>query len=433
MKSMKSMERMESGQRAKSTRRTLIAVGLVPVGLIGGTVGAGLGLLAAGALAPVRWLMLGGALLGLAAGAWWPLRGAARLGGWPARTPAAVAALLAAALAAAVLPPGERAAPATAAAYWDLPTGSRLAYHLTPARGPARDTPVIRLHGGPGTPGEAADGLDTALAAAGYPVYAYDQLGSGDSPRPAGLDGYTVQRQIDDLEAVRQRIGAERVVLIGASWGGTLAAEYLAAHPGHVARAVFTSPGALWAPAYSDEQAGQLWDRLTDAQRRQVARIGTTPRATLWALLAAVDPAQARALLPDAEADALFRQLLAATGSAATCTPGGGDVPVKTPGYYANQLIAADLRHRPDPRPALRTARVPALVLRGECDYKHWPVTREYRDTLPDARLLYVPGAGHAIAVDRPAEYRAAVLAFLTDAPLPRAPYAGEADPAGSR
>ncbi|GLW68049.1 hypothetical protein Kpho02_03480 [Kitasatospora phosalacinea] len=413
-------------------KKTLPAVLLVPVGLIGGTVGAGVGLLAAGALAPVPWVMLGGALLGLATGGGPPLWGAARLGGWPAWTPAVLGALLAAGLGAAVLPPGERAVPGTAAAYWDLPTGSRLAYRLTPARGPARDTPVIRLHGGPGTPGEAEDGLDAELAAAGYPVYAYDQLGSGDSPRPAGLDGYTVQRQVDDLEAVRQRIGAERVVLIGASWGGTLAAEYLAAHPGHVARVVLVSPGALWAPAYIDEQAGQLWDRLTDAQRRRIGRIGATPRATLWSLLAAVDPAQARALLPDAEADALFRQLLAVSGSAATCTPGTGDLPLRTPGYYANQLIADDLRRRPDPRPVLRTVHVPALVLRGECDYKHWPVTREYRDTLPDARLLYVPGAGHAIAVDRPREYRAAVLAFLTDAPLPRAPYEGAEDPAGT-
>ncbi|WP_254898390.1 alpha/beta fold hydrolase [Kitasatospora sp. NA04385] len=290
------------------------------------------------------------------------------------------------------------------------------------------------MHGGPGTPGEAEDGLDAALAAAGYPVHEYDQLGSGDSPRPAGLDGYTVQRQVDDLEAVRQRIGAERIVLIGASWGATLAAEYLAAHPEHVAKVVFTSPGALWAPEYTDEQAGQLWDRLTGEQRRAVAEIGTTPRAVLWSLLDALDPAQARALLPDAEADALFRQLLTASGTAATCTPGAGSgaLPLKTPGYYANQLITADLRRRPDPRPVLRTVRVPALVLRGECDYKHWEVTREYRDTLPDARLLYVPGAGHAIAVDRPREYRAAVLAFLTDAPLPRAPYPGAADPAGA-
>ncbi|MFJ8440454.1 alpha/beta fold hydrolase [Kitasatospora griseola] len=140
---------------------------------------------------------------------------------------------------------------------------------------------------------------------------------------------------VDDLEAVRQRLGAERMVLIGASWGGTLAAEYLAAHPDRVAQVVFTSPGALWTPEYTDEQAGRLWDRLTPDQRRRVDGLGGSgPRLPLWSALMALDPAQAHALLPDDQADALFRNLLAISGSAATCHPGAAaELPVKTPGF----------------------------------------------------------------------------------------------------
>ncbi|MGW4380144.1 alpha/beta fold hydrolase [Kitasatospora sp. NPDC004531] len=413
--------------------KKLLAGALLVVGVLGGTVGAGVGMVAAGTVRPDLGVMLAGALGGVALGCGAPVWGARRLAGWPSWLPVAMSAVLAAGLGTAVLWPGERAAPGKADAYWELPTGSRLAHHLTPARGTARPEPVVRLHGGPGTPGEAADGLDEELSRAGYQVYAYDQLGTGDSPRPADLSGYTVQRQVDDLEAIRQQLGAQRLVLIGASWGGTLAAEYLAAHPDHVARVVFTSPGALWTPEYTEDQAGRLWDRLTPDQRRRIDELGGNGlRVPLGTALLALDPAQAHALLPDDQADALFRQLLAISGSAATCHPGSNaELPVKTPGFYANQLIAEDLAHRPDPRPALRTVNVPALVLRGECDYKHWEVTREYRDTLPGAQLLYVPGAGHAIAVDRPAEYRAAVLAFLTGAPLPSAPYTGEEDPAG--
>ncbi|WP_084224007.1 alpha/beta fold hydrolase [Kitasatospora cheerisanensis] len=412
--------------------KTLLAGGLLVVGVLGGVVGAAVGMVLAGAVWPVLGVMTAGAVCGVAVGCGLPVWGARRVAGWPGWLPAVVCGVVAVGYGAAVLWPGERAVPGRADAYWELPTGSRLAYRLTPAQGPARPEPVLRLHGGPGTPGEAADGLDEALSRAGYQVYSYDQLGSGDSPRPADLSGYTVQRQVDDLEAIRERLGAPRMVLIGASWGGTLAAEYLAAHPEHVARVVFTSPGALWTPEYTDEQAGQLWDRLTPEQRARVDALGGNGlRVPLWSLLMGIDPAQAHALLPDDQADALMEQLLAVSGSAATCRPGAAaELPVKTPGAYANQLIAEDLRHRPDPRPALRAVHVPALVLRGECDYKHWEVTREYRDTLPGAQLLYVPGAGHAIAVDRPAEYRAAVLAFLTGTPLPGTPYTGTEDPA---
>ncbi|MFJ9680327.1 alpha/beta fold hydrolase [Streptomyces sp. NPDC101194] len=34
---------------------------------------------------------------------------------------------------------------------------------------------------------------------------------------------------------------ADRVILVGQSWGGALAAQYLAAHSEHVAKAVFAS------------------------------------------------------------------------------------------------------------------------------------------------------------------------------------------------
>jgi pimeloyl-ACP methyl ester carboxylesterase len=331
-----------------------------------------------------------------------------------------------------VFAPGARLEPKAGAAYWDLPTGSRLAYSVIRGTGTVRATPVIRLHGGPGTPGEGKDDLDAALSRDGFDVYEYDQVGSGDSPRPKGLSGYTVERQVADLEAVRAKIGADRVVLAGASWGATLAAEYLVAHPERVAKVVFTSPGALWTPEWTDEEAGQLWDRLTPDQQAKIDKLGAGLRFPAWSVLMGVNPKAAHALVPDAEVDALFQQLLTIAGSAATCHPGGPiELPTKTPGFYANQLIAEDEKSRPDPRPALKAIHVPALVLRGECDYKAWPITREYRDTLPGAKLLYFPGAGHVIGADRPAEFVAAVTAFLADRPLPGPVYTGKDNPAG--
>jgi proline iminopeptidase len=35
------------------------------------------------------------------------------------------------------------------------------------------------------------------------------------------------------------------MILVGGSWGGTLAAHYLAAHPDRVEKVVFSSPGAI--------------------------------------------------------------------------------------------------------------------------------------------------------------------------------------------
>ncbi|MFJ9706042.1 alpha/beta fold hydrolase [Streptomyces sp. NPDC101234] len=138
---------------------------------------------------------------------------------------------------AAPAPPGVR--------FWDLPTGSHIAYVHAPATGKARPTPVIFLHGGPGTPGEGVPTGGRELAADGFDVYSYDQLGAGRSTRLRDVTGYTVARQVADLEAIRRTLGADRIILVGQSWGGSLTAQYLAAHAEHVAKAVFTSPRAV--------------------------------------------------------------------------------------------------------------------------------------------------------------------------------------------
>src|SRR5260370_17716343 len=99
--------------------------------------------------------------------------------------------------------------------------------------------------GGPGEE-DVADTSQTQffgqLAREGYDVYFYDQIGSGLSARLADPGQYTLARQVADLEAIRARIGAQQVILMGASWGGTLVATYMATYPHNVAQAVLPAP-----------------------------------------------------------------------------------------------------------------------------------------------------------------------------------------------
>lgn len=142
------------------------------------------------------------------------------------------------------------------------------------------------------------------------------------------------------------------------------------------------------------------------------------------------DPAAARALVPDAEIDAVFARLLAIVGPAASCDPYQPmAIPESVPGFYANQLIAMDQATTPDPRPALAGLGVPVLVLRGECDYKRWEITREYREVFR-ADLVCFPDAGHAIEFDQPELFVDTVVGFLTGGEMPLPLYTGEADPA---
>ncbi|MEU6798857.1 alpha/beta hydrolase [Nonomuraea wenchangensis] len=404
------------GTRAKAVAVLLIVLA-VPAGLMAG-IGA---LAAAAATTGNRYVALAAAATVPAGLVWWSCRSALRRAAGPRVRrwlPIAVAALELAAVTVplAVLlfggPPHPPVAAWPGMRHWDLPTGSRIAYTRTPAEGDRRDTPVILVHGGPGSPDLRPSPLAPALAAEGFDVYAYHQVGAGHSSRLPDVDGYTVARHVADLDAVRTAIGADRVVLAGVSWGGQLIAAYLAAHPDRVARAVVASPAPIWSPAFPDnrqltpgglrDQNQALWDHH--------------PRFLLTHLLTGVTgPRITHALLPDETMDGEFESLVGRFDMRAGC-PGR---PLRVPrpgsgfGFWANAMTARDAGQVADPRPALRRVTAPVLVLRGSCDYLAPEVAREYADVLPNAVMRTIDGSGHDIAHDQPAPYRELVTSFL--------------------
>lgn len=317
--------------------------------------------------------------------------------------------------------------------YWNLPTGSRLTYIRVPAVGTAKATPIIYLHGGPGAPELSGDApYFGQLAQDGYDVYLYEQVGGGLANRLADPAGYTIARHVADLDAVRQQIGAEKVILIGQSWGGVLAGDYLAAHPEHVAKVIFSSPGALYTPAINGP-SGDITRRLTPEQRSRAQAVLLRPRVLVVEALLQANPRAAHAFAGDAEMDAMIDGFLSRAAPAAFCdVTAPHDLPTHGTGFYANAETGADLFRTDDPRPMLATNHTPALVLKGECDYVPWEATYQYKATLPDAQLVYFRGAGHKIYYDQPQEYLAEVRAFLADAPLPLPPYTGDTPPAVS-
>src|SRR5262252_5056043 len=206
--------------------------------------------------------------------------------------------------------------------YWRLRTGSHIAYLKVPAQGRARATPIILVGGGPGEE-DVADTSQTQffgqLARAGYDVYFYDQIGSGLSARLADPGQYTLARHVADLEAIREQIGARAVILMGASWGGTLVATYMATYPQHVAKAIFTSPAPINEAEWADE--GMITSRLSAAAQQQYHNTLYTPRVITWYLLGLINARAAHTLVSDREADAFFNTFLQLILQATVCDP----------------------------------------------------------------------------------------------------------------
>lgn len=90
---------------------------------------------------------------------------------------------------------------------------------------------VLCLNGGPGLPCDYLREAHACLIDQGYRVVAFDQLGTGNSDRPADPALWTIGRYVEETETVRTTLGLGKVHLLGHSWGGWLAIDYALTYP----------------------------------------------------------------------------------------------------------------------------------------------------------------------------------------------------------
>lgn len=128
--------------------------------------------------------------------------------------------------------------------------------------------PLLTLHGGPGFPHDYLESLE-GLADRRRVIF-YDQLGCGKSDRPDDESLWTVDRFVEELEAVREGLGLERFHLFGSSWGGMLAMQYaLDRRPPQVESLILcSSPASMtrWV-----EGCNELLARLPEWNRKTIA------------------------------------------------------------------------------------------------------------------------------------------------------------------
>ena len=126
-----------------------------------------------------------------------------------------------------------------------LDSGHKIWYRrLGPAGGGDLDdaTPLLLLHGGPGSGHDYLENL--GQLATTRPVIFYDQLGCGKSDRPDDLSLWKIERFVHEIDELRAHLGLESVHLLGQSWGGFLAIEYLLSKPAGVESLILANTAA---------------------------------------------------------------------------------------------------------------------------------------------------------------------------------------------
>jgi len=98
--------------------------------------------------------------------------------------------------------------------------------------------PVILVHGGPGHSSLSfKNGFD--FLAEETRVIFYDQRGSGNSQIKSNPEDYTIEHLVEELEALRRDVvKADKIILVGHSFGSALAQRYALKYPEHVEKMV---------------------------------------------------------------------------------------------------------------------------------------------------------------------------------------------------
>jgi proline iminopeptidase len=105
-------------------------------------------------------------------------------------------------------------------------------------------TPVVYLHGGPGS--GCTPGSRRSFDLQRHRAVLFDQRAAGRSRPHASEDGVDwssldIDHHVGDIERVREHLGIERWIVFGVSWGSVLGATYAERHPDRVTAVVLAA------------------------------------------------------------------------------------------------------------------------------------------------------------------------------------------------
>jgi proline-specific peptidase len=276
-------------------------------------------------------------------------------------------------------------------------TGGRVWYARI---GDGDGLPLLMLHGGPGAASYYMEPLAERLATS-RPVIVYDQLGCGRSDKPDDPSLWTVARFAHEVTEVRQALGLDRCHLIGQSWGGWLAIDYMAPEPRGIERLVLASTSAS-IPQFVAE-ASRLIAALPEPHARVLQELGARGQYDAPEYQAAVQVFYRRHLCrADPWPEALQQSSDQMEGNQVYLTM-NGPTEFDVIGSLCDWDRIADLGR----------IRAPTLVTCGRYDEIPVACSRTIADGIPDARLVVFKHSAHVAHLEEPELYAETVARFL--------------------
>jgi pimeloyl-ACP methyl ester carboxylesterase len=216
-----------------------------------------------------------------------------------------------------------------------------------------------------------------------YTVFAWDSPGAGMSSDPP--EPFDIADWVNSLDTFLDAVHVQRIHVVGLSWGGILAQEYLRLHSDRVISLVLADTYAGW--------KGSLPYPMVEERLKNCLHDASLPPRTfvdkyLPGMFSDHPPIEIRNRLASIMAD--FHPI----------------------GFE----LMAKASAQSDTRNLLPDIDLPTHLVWGESD-KRSPlsIADQFRKAIPNSKLTIIPGAGHVCNLEAPDQFNAAVLRFYSN------------------
>jgi proline iminopeptidase len=252
--------------------------------------------------------------------------------------------------------------------------------------------PLVAVNGGPGLTHAYMVQNDLWKRLSEYrKIVFYDQRGNGRSTRVAPNAPQTLAAQVADLEALRVALRAEKIDLLGDSFGGLVVLAYTLAHPDHVRRLIVSDGLPGWKAIVHP-----LPDIFPDLEAQESARTKGVSESK------------------DSEDDGFrvhIRECFYSPEKAERYLSEFHDLGLNA--AVNGQVSAAT--QSVDLSPDLQNIKAPTLILTGRFDVNVAPITAwRMAHAISGAQLHIFEHSGHLPSYEEPDEYLQTVVKFLS-------------------
>ena len=265
---------------------------------------------------------------------------------------------------------------------------------------------VLLLHGGPASTHQYMECFESFFPKEGIEFYEYDQLGCGNSDKPADTSLWVLDRFVEEVEQVRQAIGADSTnfYILGNSWGGILGMQYALKYQNNMKSLIVANMMASCPEygKYAEEVLAKQMDPKVLAEIRAIEAKGDFN-----------NPRYMELLMPNFYNEHLCRLNPWPEPLTRAFNDGNQTIYVMMQGPsefgIGGNLANWDIKNR------LKEIRIPTLMIGAKHDTMDPKAMEEQSKLVQHGRYLYCPNGSHLSMWDDQQVFMNGVITFIRD------------------